>query len=135
MSENTPDIAVVLRYLESLQAQICDALEAQDGEAKFLRQEFARERGGVARPAVLEGGPVLERAAVNFFAQLRAGPARRRQRPAPRAGRSRLRSGLNLADYPPAQSLRADPPTRTSAASSPAARTPSPSGGLAAAST
>ncbi len=53
-------------YLLALQAQICDALAAEDGGAEFARRELAGERGGLARPWVLEGGRVFEQAAVNF---------------------------------------------------------------------
>ena len=52
--------------LMDLQERICAALESEDGTAKFKRDEFQRESGGVSRAHVLENGPVLERAAVNF---------------------------------------------------------------------
>lgn len=53
-------------HLLALQDEICDALEAADGKARFSRQVLEGERGGLARPRVLEDGPVLEKAAVNF---------------------------------------------------------------------
>jgi coproporphyrinogen III oxidase len=61
-----PSCAEVHSHLLQLQDRLCAALEAEDGTARFLRQELPGERGGLARPRVLEGGPVLERAAVNF---------------------------------------------------------------------
>ena len=61
-----PDPAAVARYLEDLQDRICDALEAEDGESRFQREELDREGGGRSLPRVLSDGPVLERAAVNY---------------------------------------------------------------------
>ncbi|MCH2170591.1 oxygen-dependent coproporphyrinogen oxidase [Myxococcota bacterium] len=54
------------KTLETFQDQVCEALEAQDGEARFRRDEIERPGGGRSRPRVLEGGPVVERSAVNF---------------------------------------------------------------------
>lgn len=53
-------------HLLQLQDDICAALEQYDGEARFSRKVLEGERGGLARPRVLDGGPRLERAAVNF---------------------------------------------------------------------
>lgn len=64
--EAAPDMQVLAAFLMELQDEICDALEAGDGEAVFLCKELEGERGGLARPRVLEGGTVLEKAAVNF---------------------------------------------------------------------
>ena len=55
----------VRAFLMALQDEICAAFEAVDGEARFDRREEAGA-GGLTRPRVLEGGPVLEKAAVNF---------------------------------------------------------------------
>lgn len=78
-----PDLAAVQKYLESLQDTICDALEAEDGVARFDRREIAREGGGRSRPRVLSDGPVIERAAVNFSHTLgkRLPPAATERRP------------------------------------------------------
>jgi len=67
-SENNdaPDAAEVREFLDGLQDEICDALETLDGEARFRREEIPRPGGGVSRPRVLEGGTVLEKAAVQF---------------------------------------------------------------------
>ena len=62
----TPSAQAVRAYLLDLQDRICEALEAQDGEARFAREEPPGERGDLARPRVLSDGPVIERAAVNF---------------------------------------------------------------------
>jgi len=45
-----------------LQDRICKALESADGDARFRRDEFPREGGGVSRPRVLEDGKFIEKA-------------------------------------------------------------------------
>lgn len=65
-ASDRPDPGAVRAFLDDLQARICEALEALDGEARFLREELPRPGGGVSRPRVLEGGPVFEKAAVQF---------------------------------------------------------------------
>lgn len=62
---SAPDPAAVDAYLTGLQGRICAALEAEDGAARF-RGEDGSEGGTQARPRVLEGGAVVEKAAVNF---------------------------------------------------------------------
>lgn len=52
-------------YLLSLQDSICQGIEKADSETKFLENRFPSERG-FARPRVLENGPIIEKAAVNF---------------------------------------------------------------------
>lgn len=52
--------------LIALQERICEALEAEDGEARFQRDEVPRPGGGISRPWILSDGPVFESAAVNF---------------------------------------------------------------------
>jgi coproporphyrinogen III oxidase len=49
----------------ALQDRICDALVALDG-GRFREDRGEEPAGGLARPRVLEGGPVVEKAAVNF---------------------------------------------------------------------
>ncbi|MFI5319186.1 MAG: oxygen-dependent coproporphyrinogen oxidase [Myxococcota bacterium] len=60
------DANAVHAFLSDLQAQICAALEAEDGDAKFRGAELPGPGGAISRPRVLEGGPVVEKAAVNF---------------------------------------------------------------------
>ncbi len=60
------DPAAVDAYLSDLQARICAALEAEDGAARFRGAEAAAPGGALSRPRVLEGGAVVEKAAVNF---------------------------------------------------------------------
>jgi coproporphyrinogen III oxidase len=61
-----PDLVAVREFLDGLQQRICDGLEGLDGEARFRREEIPRPGGGLSRPRVLEGGPVIEKAAVQF---------------------------------------------------------------------
>ncbi len=61
-----PRIEPVRAYLLALQERICDALAGEDPGADFARHELPGERGGLARPWVLEDGEVFERAAVCF---------------------------------------------------------------------
>ncbi len=56
----------VKSYLLDLQSRICTALEAADGAARFGEDEWQRAGGGGGLSKVLEEGPVLERAGVNF---------------------------------------------------------------------
>jgi coproporphyrinogen III oxidase len=62
----TPDIAPVRDYFIELQNRIVGALEALDGTARFRREELPGPRGALSRPRVLEGGPHIEKAAVQF---------------------------------------------------------------------
>jgi len=59
-------VGAVQAYLEAFQNRVCEAIEAADGGARFRRDEIERKRGGRSRPRVLEGGEIVERAAVNF---------------------------------------------------------------------
>lgn len=61
-----PDITAVRDYFMSLQDRIVDELESLDGEARFLREQIDAPNGGLSRPRVLENGPGIEKAAVQF---------------------------------------------------------------------
>jgi coproporphyrinogen III oxidase len=52
-------------FTESLQSEICAALEAIDGSAKFREDVWQRPGGGGGRTRVMEEGSVFERAGVN----------------------------------------------------------------------
>lgn len=56
----------IKRYLTSLQNQICQMLEKEDGEAKFLEDPWEHQGGGGGLTRVLVGGNVLEKTGVNF---------------------------------------------------------------------
>lgn len=59
-------IEPVRDYFMSLQDRIVAALEAVDGDARFLREELPGPGGTLSRPRVLEGGHHIEKAAVQF---------------------------------------------------------------------
>ena len=57
----------VRQYLKALQASITGALEAADGGARFLTDDWTREAGeGGGKTMVLSAGKVFEQAGVNF---------------------------------------------------------------------
>lgn len=66
------DIESVKKYLLSLQQRIVDALEAEDGEGRFIRDEWQRPDepekgligGGIVR--LMSEGKVFEQAGINF---------------------------------------------------------------------
>ena len=102
MSEiDRPDARAVKEYLLELQERIASALEREDGKARFQREVLKDERGGLARPWVLDGGEVFERAAVNFSHSM--GPrlaAAATQRRSELAGRSFEALSVSLIVHP-----------------------------------
>jgi coproporphyrinogen III oxidase len=60
------DFAAVERYLRDLQDRICGALEAADGEGRFVEDAWTRAEGGGGRSRVLKQGAVFEQAGVGF---------------------------------------------------------------------
>lgn len=97
----SPRLDPVRDELLALQERICEALEQQDGEARFLREEMERPGGGRSRPWVLSDGPVLERAAVNFThtSGSQMPPAATQRRPE-LAGRSYQAVSVSLIVHP-----------------------------------
>jgi len=63
---DTPNIDDVKAYLLGLQESICAALEAEDGEAKFVADSWDRPEGGGGTSRVMTNGKVFEQAGVNF---------------------------------------------------------------------
>jgi coproporphyrinogen III oxidase len=61
-----PDIAAVKAYLLDLQDRLCAALAGEDGGPGFREDAWDRPEGGGGRTRVLEDGPALEKAGVNF---------------------------------------------------------------------
>lgn len=63
-----PDIKTVRAYFMALQDRICKELEAVDGQAKFVEDNWQREGsgGGGGRTRVLTNGDVFEQGGVNF---------------------------------------------------------------------
>ncbi|MYB88705.1 MAG: oxygen-dependent coproporphyrinogen oxidase [Proteobacteria bacterium] len=60
------NIRPVIEYLQGLQVQTCKALEAADGEARFIEDAWQRAEGGGGITCMLRGGQVFEQAGVGF---------------------------------------------------------------------
>jgi coproporphyrinogen III oxidase len=58
----------ITQWLKTLQDNICNALEAEDGLAKFKEENWTREEGGGGRSRVIENGDVIEKGGVMFSA-------------------------------------------------------------------
>lgn len=59
-------IEPVVTYFKDLQQQICQALEALDGQESFSLEQIRPPAGGLSQPRVLAGGQHIEKAAVQF---------------------------------------------------------------------
>jgi coproporphyrinogen III oxidase len=94
------DITTIKTYLLRLQDQICNGLEQEDGST-FVEDAWDRETGGGGITRILEGGPVFEKAGVNFShvfgGQLPASATETRPE---LAGRSFQALGLSLVIHP-----------------------------------
>ncbi len=53
---------------QQIQDEICAALEAVDGKAKFEEEQWEREGGGGGRTRVIQNGNIFEKGGVNFSA-------------------------------------------------------------------
>jgi coproporphyrinogen III oxidase len=66
----SPQVDAAREYLLGLQQRIVDALEAADGQARFIRDAWVKPPGeklqGEGLTRLLEGGPLLERGGVGF---------------------------------------------------------------------
>ena len=96
-----PDIAAVKAYLLDLQDRLCAALAGEDGGPGFREDAWDRPEGGGGRTRVLEDGPVLEKAGVNFshVTGRALPPSATAQRP-DLAGRSFEALGVSLVIHP-----------------------------------
>ncbi len=96
-----PDIAPVREYFVDLQDRIVAALEALDGEQTFSREELPGADGALARPRVLEDGPNIEKAAVQFTHSLGASLSDAATERNPRlAGQSFQATAISLIVHP-----------------------------------
>jgi coproporphyrinogen III oxidase len=96
-----PSIAPVRAWLLDLQDRLTAGLEAHEAQARFQERRLEGERGGLARPRVLEGGEVLERAAVHFSHTLgEALPSAATARRPELAGRSFEAVSVSLITHP-----------------------------------
>ncbi len=59
-------VSRVKAYLLDLQDRICSELEASDGKAKFITDQWQRTQGGGGRTRVISNGAVIEKGGVNF---------------------------------------------------------------------
>ena len=59
-------IEPVVNYFMALQSEICQALEALDGQAAFSDEQIRPPNGGLSQPRVLADGAHIEKAAVQF---------------------------------------------------------------------
>lgn len=91
----------VRQYLLGLQDDICAQLEAEDGEGRFVEDEWVREEGGGGRSRVLAEGAVIEKGGVNFSHVRGAAlpPSATAARPE-LAGRSFEAMGVSLVIHP-----------------------------------
>jgi coproporphyrinogen III oxidase len=86
-------------HVEQLQRAICEAVEAEDGSARFREDVWERPGGGGGRTRVLEGGAVFEKAGVNVssvWGELEEQFARKLQG----EGRRFFAAGLSLILHP-----------------------------------
>jgi coproporphyrinogen III oxidase len=60
------DISRVKTYLLNLQNNICQALEGEEPQARFIEDEWQRSEGGGGKTRVLANGKVFEQGGVNF---------------------------------------------------------------------
>ena len=63
-----PNKQEITSYFQSLQDQICAALELTDGKGQFIEDAWERPGGGGGRSRVLTNGNILEKGGVNFSA-------------------------------------------------------------------
>lgn len=96
------DVAAVKQYLLDLQDRICNALEEEDGSARFVEDAWQREGGGgggITR--VITDGAVIEKGGVNFsHVQGDAMPASATAHRPELAGRAFEAMGVSLVIHP-----------------------------------
>ncbi len=91
----------ITSYFTSLQATICEALEALDGDARFQQDVWTRAAGGGGITAVLENGGLFEKAGVNYsYVSGEAMPASATARRPQLAGRAFQATGVSLVLHP-----------------------------------
>ena len=94
------DTDAVETYLLGLQDRLCNTLEQEDG-TPFREDTWERPEGGGGRSRVLQDGPVLEQAGINFsHVQGQELPATASQRRPELAGRGFRAMGVSLVIHP-----------------------------------
>lgn len=59
-------IKSIQSYLLDLQQRICQFLETEDGQVKFIKDAWQHQHGGNGLTCVAMDGPIIEKAGVNF---------------------------------------------------------------------
>ncbi|MBO9635409.1 MAG: coproporphyrinogen III oxidase, partial [Chitinophagaceae bacterium] len=54
-----------ISFIHDLQNRICAALEAADGQARFMEDEWQRPEGGGGKTRVIANGKLFEKGGVN----------------------------------------------------------------------
>jgi coproporphyrinogen III oxidase len=99
--DSPPDTEAVKAFLLDLQDRICAGIEAEDGQAKFLEENWEREAGGGGRTRVMTDGAVFEQAGINFSHVFGAGlPASATAHRPELAGRTFEAMGVSLVIHP-----------------------------------
>ena len=95
------DFHAVRSYLLGLQDEICQAVEAEDGQATFQQDQWERREGGGGRSRVMADGAVFEKAGVGFSHVMGSAlpPSATAARPE-LAGRSWQAMGVSLVIHP-----------------------------------
>ena len=98
---DAPDVNAVRDHLMALQDTICATLERIDGVARFREQRFEAPTGALHRPRVVQDGPVIEKAAVQFSHSIgRSLPSAATDRHPELAGRSYQAVSVSLIVHP-----------------------------------
>lgn len=101
MTDVTPQITLVERFLTGLQNTISASIEAVDGSARFVEDVWLRPEGGGGRTRILAKGDVFEQAGIGFskVAGTRLPPSATAHRPEI-AGRTWTALGVSLVFHP-----------------------------------
>jgi coproporphyrinogen III oxidase len=96
-----PDVEAVKEYLLSLQDDICQALEEEDGSGRFQEEKWSYPQGGGGITRVLSEGGVIEQGGVNFSNIIGTGlPAAATARHPELSGQSFQALGVSLVIHP-----------------------------------
>lgn len=101
MMVTAEEIDSVRRFLLELQQSICDGLEAADGQARFITDQWNRDTGGTGISRVISDGAVIEKGGVNFSHVFgKAMPASATAARPELAGRAFQAMGVSLVIHP-----------------------------------
>lgn len=88
-----------IKFVQTLQSQICDAIETEDGATKFENDKWEREGGGGGLTRVIQNGNVFEKGGVNTSVVYgEVSPTLAQQ--LPRKGNSFFACGISLVLHP-----------------------------------